>query len=61
LLGLLLGWGIGAAGMKAALAVRSELHVESTLQKAAYRSVTQVTYRRHAAFDLTFYAVSEVL
>ncbi|KAH9067948.1 hypothetical protein EDB87DRAFT_1700654 [Lactarius vividus] len=35
LLGLLLGWGIGAAGMKAALAVRSELHVESTLQQVA--------------------------
>lgn len=35
LLGLLLGWGIGAAGMKAALSVRSNIHVESTLQKAA--------------------------
>jgi len=35
-----MGWAIGAAGMKAALAVRSELHVEADLQKAAYRSVT---------------------
>jgi hypothetical protein len=39
LLGLLAGWGIGAAAMKAALAVRSELVAESTLQKAANKSV----------------------
>jgi len=37
--GLLAGWGIGAAAMKAALAVRSELVAESTLQKAANKSV----------------------
>jgi hypothetical protein len=34
LLGLLTGWGIGSAAMKAALAVRSHLVDESTLQKA---------------------------
>lgn len=39
LMGLLVGWGIGSAGMKAALAVRSQLIVESTLEKAANRSV----------------------
>ena len=39
LLGLLAGWGIGAAGMKAALAVRSQLLIESTLQRAPLRSV----------------------
>jgi hypothetical protein len=39
LLGLLTGWGIGSAGMKAALAVRSQLLIESTLQKAPARSV----------------------
>ena len=58
LLGLLLGWGIGSAGMKAALAVRSNLQVESALQQVAQRSVTLVI---HAPFDLTFYAVSKVL
>jgi hypothetical protein len=39
LLGLLAGWGIGSAGMKAALAVRSQLLIESTLQKTPNRSV----------------------
>ncbi len=39
LMGLLAGWGIGSAAMKAALAVRSQLVVESTLEKAANRSV----------------------
>jgi len=35
LLGLLFGWGIGCAGMRAATAVRSTLYVESTLQNVA--------------------------
>jgi hypothetical protein len=39
LMGLLAGWGIGSAGMKAALAVRSQLIIESTLEKAANTSV----------------------
>jgi hypothetical protein len=39
LMGLLAGWGIGAAAMKAALAVRSQLVVESTLVKVANKSV----------------------
>jgi hypothetical protein len=39
LLGLLAGWGIGSAGMKAALAVRSQLLIQSDLQKAPPRSV----------------------
>lgn len=39
LLGLLAGWGIGSAGMKAALAVRSQLLIQSDLQKAPSRSV----------------------
>jgi hypothetical protein len=38
LMGLLAGWGIGSAGMKAALAVRSQHIIESTLQKAANKS-----------------------
>jgi len=39
LMGLLAGWGFGSAAMKAALAVRSQLVVESTLENAANRSV----------------------
>jgi hypothetical protein len=39
LLGLLAGWGIGAAAMKAALAVRSQLVAESTLERAVNSSV----------------------
>jgi hypothetical protein len=61
LLGLLFGWGIGCAGMKAALAVRSNLYVESTLQNVASRSVTRSDHVSHAQFDLTSCAVSEVL
>lgn len=40
LLGLLVGWGIGSAAMKASIAVRSHLVDESTLQKAVNKSVT---------------------
>ena len=40
LLGLLTGWGIGAAGMKASLSVRSHLVDEATLQKVTNRSAT---------------------
>ena len=40
LLGLLAGWGIGSAAMKAAVAVRSHLVDESNLQKATSRSAT---------------------
>ncbi|KAI0266396.1 hypothetical protein BC834DRAFT_969435 [Gloeopeniophorella convolvens] len=35
LFGLLVGWAVGCAGMRAALSVRSELLIESTLQKVA--------------------------
>ncbi|KAI0297584.1 hypothetical protein B0F90DRAFT_1819180 [Multifurca ochricompacta] len=42
LLGLLAGWGIGSAGMRAALAVRSHLLIESTLEKAGNYSQTSV-------------------
>ncbi|THH16060.1 hypothetical protein EW146_g4511 [Bondarzewia mesenterica] len=34
IVGLLLGWGIGSAGMRAALAARSQVLLRSTLQKA---------------------------
>lgn len=39
LLGLLAGWGIGSAAMKAALAVRSQVVAESTLERAVNTSV----------------------
>jgi hypothetical protein len=34
LIGVLLGWGIGAAGMKAAVAARDKVLLESSLQRA---------------------------
>ena len=40
LLGLLTGWGIGSAAMKAAVSVRSRLVDEATLQNAVNRSAT---------------------
>ena len=40
LLGLLTGWGIGSAAMKASLAVRSHLVDEATLQKTVNKSAT---------------------
>jgi len=42
LLGLLAGWAIGLAGMKASLSVRSHLVDEATLQKAANKSVASL-------------------
>jgi hypothetical protein len=42
LLGLLAGWGIGSAAMKASLSVRSYLVDEATLQKAANKSVASL-------------------
>lgn len=38
LLGLLAGWGIGSAAMKAAISVRSQVVDEATLQNAVNRS-----------------------
>jgi hypothetical protein len=43
LLGLLTGWGIGAAAMKAAISVRSLLVDEATLQNAVNRSAASLT------------------
>jgi hypothetical protein len=40
LLGLLTGWGIGCAAMKAAISVRSYLVDEATLQNAVNGSAT---------------------
>ena len=43
LLGLLTGWGIGCAAMKAAVSVRSHLVDEATLQNAVNRSASPCT------------------
>lgn len=40
LVGLCLGWGFGAAAMRAALAARDQLLLKQTLQQEAQRSVT---------------------
>ena len=40
LLGLLTGWGIGSAAMRAAISVRSHLVDEATLQNAVNRSAS---------------------
>lgn len=44
ILGVLMGWGIGAAAMRAALAVRNQVLLEHTLQRVQSRYVIYLAY-----------------
>ncbi|KAI0300498.1 hypothetical protein B0F90DRAFT_1629671 [Multifurca ochricompacta] len=62
LLGLLVGWGIGSAAMKAALAVRSQVLIEATLQKAPNNfqgSVNPDQVYKAEVFKVTFWMLGQ--
>jgi hypothetical protein len=52
LIGVFLGWGLGAAGMRAALASRNEVLLRSSLQQA------EQTYVNRLLFSLPIFTFS---